>query len=385
MIKRKMSEFVIELASQFPVLTISGPRQSGKTTLARAAFPEYDYINLEHPVAREFAHSDPEGFLDKYSDRVIIDEFQRVPELSSYLQVHVDEQGRNGMYILTGSNQFEYMNTISQSLAGRTAILKLLPFSYSELYKNEIHNLNGFLQQGGYPGIFDRKIKPEIFYASYIETYLQRDVRQITNIKDLLQFENFLKLCAGRTAQILNYTSLSNDAGIDVKTVKKWLSVLQASFIIHLLPPYYNNFSKRIIKSPKLYFYDTGVVCNLLGITKAEYLENHPLRGEIFETFVFSGLIKSLYNLGRRSNLYYWRSTNNLEVDFLADRGGNLSAIEVKFNLTPQKALFKNLQALRELSDRISDCYLVYSGIEIDKRFNAGLIGYQNIDKINLL
>ena len=384
MIKRTITELALKLVDQYPVLTISGPRQSGKTTLAKAIFPEYDYVNLEHPAERDFAFNDPQGFLNKYSDKTIIDEFQRVPELTSYLQVHVDEQKKMGMYILTGSNQFEYMTNISQSLAGRTAILKLLPFSYSELFGNKEEDLMAFLQKGSYPVLYDREMEIEVFFTSYVETYLQRDVRQLINVRDLTQFENFLKLCAGRTGQILNYTGLSNDSGVDVRTIKQWLSVLQASFIIHLLPPYYNNWGKRIMKSPKLYFYDTGIVCNLLGISKPEYLAKHPLRGEIFETYVFSELVKSLYNQGRRSNLYYWRSSNNHEVDFIADRGTGLNIIEVKFNATPRKALFKNLRNMQKLSEQVDKSYLVYSGNLWEERYGSKLTGYQEVSRIEV-
>jgi len=383
MINRNMAGIVKKLSTQFPVITLSGPRQSGKTTLARYLFPDYNYVNLENPANREFAANDPEGFLKKYPDNVIIDEFQRVPDLASYLQVHIDEAGRKGMYILTGSNQFEYMNIISQSLAGRTAILKLLPFSYDELFSENFYDLNKILFQGSYPGLHDNQIEPEVFYSSYIETYLQRDVRLLVNVKDLSLFERFLKLCAGRTGQVVNYTSLANDAGIDVRTLKQWLSVLQASFIIHLLPPYYNNFNKRIMKSPKLFFFDTGLVCNLLGIRKDYQIDNHPLRGEIFETFIFSELLKSIYNQARRSNLYFWRDSNNLEIDFIADQGNSLIAIEVKFNATPRKALFKNLNTMQKLTDKITQKYLAYSGDLWEERYNSLLCGYQYISRIN--
>lgn len=371
-------------AEGFPVITITGPRQSGKSTLAKIAFPEYKYVSLEDPDIREFAINDPRQFIEENQEKVIIDEFQKAPQLTSYLQSHIDALNKPGMYILTGSNQFEFIGQVTQSLAGRTAIFRLLPFSYNEIYSiTEPENVYETMVKGFYPRIFDQKLDINIFYSSYFDTYIQRDVCSVQHVKDLMLFQNFVRLCAGRTGQLVNFTNFANELGVSYKTIKEWLSIMQASYIIHLLPPFHNNFNKRILKSPKIYFYDTGLVCYLLGINKPEQLKLHPLRGEIFETFIFSELIKSRFNNGRRSNLYFFRDSNGHEVDFIAETGSGLNAIEVKLNATPRKVLFKNLQYFNDLASNCNNSFLIYSGNDSSDRYNAHLTPYKYADNID--
>jgi uncharacterized protein len=386
LIKRELSNSINNSMHGFPVVTITGPRQSGKTTFAKMNFPDYEYVSLENPDSREYATSDPKDFIKRYSNKVIIDEFQRVPELSSYLQGHIDKINEPGMYILTGSNQFEYLHSVSQTLAGRTIILKLLPFSYNEIYSgsNKITDLNEVIVNGFYPRIFDQKLQYKDFYNSYFETYIQRDVRAIVNIHNLNDFQKFVRLCAGRTGQIVNLSNISNQVGVSHNTIKGWLSILQASFIIKLLYPYHKNFSKRILKSPKLYFLDTGLACNLIGISRKDQLDSHPLRGELFETYVFSELLKLKFNKGSVSNYYYFRDSHQNEIDFLIESGDGLIPIEVKLNSTPRKIHFKNINYFNKLTDNISKNYLIYSGVDNDHRYNCNIIGYQNIADVKI-
>lgn len=386
LIERELSKTLRQRIAGFPVITITGPRQSGKTTFARMNFPAYKYVTLESLDNRDHASSDPRDFLRKYPDKTIIDEFQKSSELTSYLQEHIDEVNRPGMYVLTGSNQFEYLKKVSQSLAGRTIILKLLPFNFQELYGNreEIPDLDEIIVNGWYPRIFDQKINYDDFYRSYFETYIQRDVREIMNLQNLNDFQRFTRLCAGRTGQIVNYSNLGNEIGVSYHTVKGWLSILQASFVIELLHPYHKNFSKRICKSSKLYFLDTGLACNLIGIRTAQQLQTHPLRGELFETFVFGELLKSKYNKSISSNLYYFRDSNNNEIDFLFESGSGLIPIEAKLNSTPRKIHFKNIEYFGKLAENVYKNYLVYSGLDNDQRFGCEIVGYPHIGDIEL-
>ncbi|MCF7918831.1 MAG: ATP-binding protein [Candidatus Cloacimonetes bacterium] len=384
LIKRKLMQRLQDTASGFPVLTITGPRQSGKSTLAKISFPDYKYLTLEDPDIREFAINDPRQFIRENPEYTIIDEFQKAPQLTSYLQGHIDAVNKPGMYILTGSNQFEYIGQVTQSLAGRTAIFRLLPFDYREIYQIEDKDVYEIMVKGFYPRIFDQNLDFNLFYSSYFDTYIQRDVRSLQHIRDLMVFQNFVKLCAGRTGQLLNLSSLSTEVGITHKTIKDWLSILQASYIIDLLPSYHKNFNKRILKSPKLYFLDTGLVCYLLGINNAQQLRTHPLRGEIFETFIFSELIKSRFHNGKRSNLSFFRDSNGKEIDFIAETGDGIKAIEVKLNATPGKKMFQNLHYFAELANDLKKSYLIYNGIEHSTRYNATLLGYSDIEKIEL-
>jgi len=381
LLKRELSDSITQRIKGFPVITITGPRQSGKTTFAKMNFPDYQYVSLESFDNRDHAANDPRDFIKQYSNKTIIDEFQRVPELTSYLQEHIDEINKPGMYILTGSNQFEYLRSVTQSLAGRTVILKLLPFNYSELYplNNENQNIYDIIVKGWYPRIFDQNLDYNEFYRSYFETYIQRDIRDVLQVKNLNDFRKFTQLCAGRTGQIINFSNLANEIGVSYHTIKGWLSILQASFIVELLQPYYQNYKKRIIKSSKMYFIDTGLACNLIGINSYDQLRVHPLRGELFETYVFSELLKSKYNKGTNNNFFYFRDSNNNEIDFLVESGYGLIPIEVKLNSTPRKIHLKNIEYFNDLAKNVYRNYLIYNGSDNLNRFNCNIVGFNNI------
>ncbi|NQV18112.1 MAG: ATP-binding protein [Armatimonadetes bacterium] len=379
MIKRECAAVLKKFSTFFPVVSVTGPRQSGKTTLVKDVFSEKEYVSLEHPEVRKHAENDPQDFLNQFPHGVIIDEVQRVPDLFSYIQIIVDENKEMGLYILTGSNQFEYMQNISQSLAGRISIIKLLPFSYLEIYNKRKIDRNEILVKGMYPAIFDRDIPATKFYPSYIETYLERDVRQIKNVTDLSVFHKFLELCAGRTGQILNRSSLSNECGVSQPTIEKWLTILEASYIIYRMPSYFKNIKKRIVKSPKLYFFDTGLVCNLLGIYTPQQLRNHPLRGEIFETFVVSELLKYRYHKGQRSNYYFYRDNHMNEVDVIIDTGYGPVPLEIKSGMTINDSFFKGLDFFRKLENRYKYSGLIYGGDRNFKYINHEIRDYSKV------
>lgn len=382
MITRDIQNLLKEMMRSFPVVTITGPRQSGKTTLVKQTYPDMDYVSLEELDTREHAEIDPRNFLSQFSNSVIIDEIQKVPSLLSYIQTLVDSEQKNGRFLLTGSNQFEYMSNISQSLAGRTGILKLLPFSYSEIYEDSYIPQNEVLYKGFYPRIFDQNIRPELFLSSYLETYVERDVRSITKVHDLMQFHRFLQLCAGRTGQILSFSNIGNDLGIDHKTVKEWISIALASYIVFLLPPYYNNYNKRIRKSPKLYFIDVGLATHLLGIQNSEQLRTHPLKGELFETFVVIEFLKKRYNQGKRSNLYYFRDNTGNEIDLIFETGLGPIPIEIKSAQTVNSDFFKGLNYFRKLDKNIERSILIM-GNDIKQKRNEHLVyGYPFIDEL---
>ena len=308
MIEREITDHLISSAEKYPVVTVTGPRQSGKTTLVKHVFKDKEYINLENPEEREFAQTDPKGFLNRIPDGAILDEIQRVPNLLSYIQVITDEKKREGMFILTGSQQFELLEFIDQSLAGRTALINLLPLSLSELKDYHIYsNINEVIYKGFYPRVFDRQLNPYQAYGDYYETYVERDLRKLINVKNLSQFQKFVKLCAGRIGQLLNLTAIGNDIGISHTTAREWLTILQTSFIIFLLEPFYRNIRKRLVKSPKIYFYDVGLAAYLLGIEEEFHLENHPLRGNLFENLVLMEILKYRFNNGKKSNLNFYR------------------------------------------------------------------------------
>ncbi len=380
--KRDVSFHLKRLYKQYPVLTITGPRQSGKTTLCRRLFNKLDYISLEDISNRAFAEDDPKEFLKKYNSGVIIDEIQRVPDLLSYIQTVVDQKSRNGLFVLTGSHQFELMESITQSLAGRTAIIKLLPFSYNEIYKNKKCTIEQVLYSGFYPRIFKEKLNPTEMYSFYTNTYLERDVRQILYIQDLKLFENFLKICAGRNGQVVNYSSISDDCGVDHKTVKKWLSTLEASFIIKLLNPYYKNLNKRVIKSSKLYFFDSGLVCYLLGIKNAKQLENHPLIGSIFESYIVSEIWKNYYNNIIPDNFYFFRDSRGREVDIIFDKVVSLSQLEIKKSSVINPSFFQTLEYLKTLNQPVDKSYLIYGGEDSYRRQNTEIISWRNVKSI---
>lgn len=378
MIKRQISDQIIETASQYPVVAVTGPRQSGKSTICRELFPNYAYANLENPETRQFAIEDPNGFLTQFSKPVILDEVQKVPDLFSFIMPLVDEHKKMGEFILSGSQNFHLQEAISQSLAGRCATLKLLPFSFRELHQKPNHDIFALEEEapnppdspgkpfdhifrGGYPPIYDRKIKPTNWYAQYTQSYLERDVRQLINIGDLETFERFLKLVAGRSGQILNMNSLACDTGVSPVTVKRWISLLTASYIIFLLKPHERNFNKRLIKSPKLYFYDTGLLCYLLGIRSAQNLEIHSQRGAIFETYIISELYKSAFNAGIEAPFYFWRDSQGNEIDLIIEDGEKLFPIEIKSGQTFSSSMLKSLNYWRNLNKSEAGM-LIYGG-----------------------
>ena len=363
MINRKLKEKLIEAAKGFPIISVIGPRQSGKTTLAKMTFPDYEYVSLENMDNRVFAQTDPRGFLKRYKSKVILDEVQRVPHLFSYMQEVVDEANQPGQYIITGSQNFLLLESITQSLAGRIAIFELLPFSMQEMNNSKILPLeiNELIFKGFYPRVYERDLSPLMWYQNYITTYLERDVRQVLNVKNISEFQKFLALCAGRCGQLISFSALANDCGVSVNTVKSWISILESSFVIYLLRPHSSNFNKRIIKSPKLYFYDTGLACSLLGIEKSEQVQTHYLRGALFENLIIIELLKRRYNLGKRSNLYFWRDKLGNEVDCILNFSDKLIPIEIKSAQTFDRSFIKNLEYYKKLSDS-KDLYLIYSG-----------------------
>lgn len=377
MIPRMLSEKLTELAKGFPVICLTGPRQSGKTTLVRSVFKDYPYVSLENIDTMTAAKEDPRRFLTPHQNSgLIIDEAQRVPELFSYLQGVVDSSGQMGRYILTGSQNFLLLEKITQSLAGRAGILHLMPFSAAEVERAGLlaPSLDEVLYKGMYPPLFDRQVSPADFYPSYIETYLERDVRAMKNIGDLALFRKFVLLCAGRAGQLLNLTSLGNEVGVDHKTIRAWLSVLEASFIVFQLRPYHRNWNKRVVKQPKLFFYDTGLLCSLLGLRKAADLATHHLRGSVYENYVIAEHIKQQYHSGIRPAAYFWRDQSGHEVDLIIEAGPDIKAVEVKSSETANPELFDGLRWFcGQTGLSASDCTLVYGGAEEQVR-SAGRV-----------
>ncbi len=392
MIERSLSTKIVSLARQFPVVTVTGPRQAGKTTMAKMVFTSHDYVSLEEPHEREFALSDPKGFLKRYKGGVILDEIQRVPDLLSYIQGIVDTEERPGRFILTGSQQFHLAAKVSQTLAGRTALVHLLPFSMDELngrptrdtwkfeapaerLENPAFNLETMLYKGFYPRIHDKGLPPQDWLAGYYQTYVERDVRDVSNIGNLEIFQRFVRLCAGRSGQILNLSSLAADSGISHTTASHWLSILQAGFIIHLLPPHFANFSKRLIKSSKLYFLDCGLLCYLLRIREPEDLAGHAMRGGIFETFVVAELFKSFANRGETPPIYFWRDRTGHEVDVVIDNGRELIPIEIKSGETVSNSFFDGLRYFISLgTPAATRGFLIQGGDELYSRENFSVI-----------
>lgn len=373
------------MTTRLPVIVITGPRQSGKTTLAKALFSEYDYVNLEFPDVRAQANDDPRLFLTAHKTGVVIDEVQRIPELFSYIQGIVDETGKNGRFILTGSQNFLLLERISQTLAGRAALFHLLPFSISEIGSSFPigDNFNQYAFTGTYPRIYDQQLQPTDWYPWYISSYIERDVRQIENVKDLNKFQTFLKLCAGRVGQLFNASALANELAVNYKTIQSWLSILEASFIIFLLPPFHKNYNKRLIKSPKIYFYDTGLICSLLGINSAEELNFHYLKGAIFESLVISEIKKYLANTNNRARLYFWRDSTGHEIDCIVETGMKVTAVEIKSSTTMNADFFRGLQYWQELTgDSAGNSVLVYGGTENQQWSKGQVIGWKNTYKI---
>jgi predicted AAA+ superfamily ATPase len=343
MIQRSITDKIRQMAEKMPVISITGPRQSGKTTVAKMCFPEYDYVNLENPDTLEEAKSDPRSFLTNFKQGLIIDEIQLMPELFSYIQTISDARNRVGEFILTGSQNFLLSEKISQSLAGRAFITHLLPFSFSELHGANLlpANYENCLFKGFYPRIYDHDIEPQMFYPSYIQTYVERDMRQIVNVSNLHLFQKFMRLAAGRIGQLLNYTNLANELGVDYKTVQSWLSILETSFVVFLLQPHYRNFTKRLVKTPKLYFYDAGLACNLLGIRRQEDLETHWAKGALFENMLIADLMKNFYHRAETPPLYFWRDNTGNEIDCLIDEGNLMKIVEIKSSQTVSTDFFK--------------------------------------------
>ncbi|MFH1379972.1 MAG: ATP-binding protein [bacterium] len=386
MITRDIAKQVLRLSKKYPVTAIMGPRQSGKTTLTRMIFPNKAYASLEDLETREFAQKDPRAFLSHYSKGCIIDEVQRVPSLLSYIQTYVDKYPKKtGLFILTGSQNILMLEGISQSLAGRIALFKLLPLSIAELShsKYKIKDLEDVLWNGMYPRLYNKKLKPHEIYPYYIQTYIERDVRLIKNITDLGAFHRFLKLCAGHIGQIVNVSSLGNDCGITHNTAKAWLSILESSYIIFLIQPHYKNFKKRLVKMPKLYFYDTGLACSLLGIHAKEQVSTHYLKGGLFESFVFSEMIKTRFNRGIEHQYYFWRDKTGNEIDCIYEKGATLIPVEIKSGKTINNYFFKGINFFNKLSGNSpKNSFLVYGGTNNQVRSSCTILSWKNIHEL---
>ena len=383
MIKREAEKELRVLSDQFKAIAIVGPRQSGKTTLARFIFPDLPYVNLENPDTRRYAMDDPRGFLTNYKTGAIFDEVQRTPEIFSYLQEILDETKTKGRFILTGSNNFLLQENITQSLAGRIAYLNLLPFSIDELVTNSDIDLNTLLFNGFYPPIYDQKLDSVRWYSNYIRTYIERDVRQIKNINNLNAFDRFIKLCAGRIGQLLNKNNIAIEAGVDNKTIDSWLGILESSYILYRLQPHHINYNKRIVKMPKLYFYDTGLACNLLGINNAGQLDTHYLKGNLFENFIISDFLKNKFNTNAPYNLFFWRDNVGHEIDLLIEDSNSLLPIEIKSGKTVHNEFFKNLRYWMKLTG-IEKGKVIYAGESSQKRSEGvEIVSWKDVSKLN--
>lgn len=387
MIERTLTSKIIALAQKFQVITLTGPRQSGKTTLVRAAFPALPYVSLEEPDIRQIALADPRGFLSNYPAGVILDEIQHTPDLFSYIQSIVDGS-RQAQFILTGSSNFLLMEKISQTLAGRTAVLRLLPFSIAELQPNvpPFEQYESLIFKGGYPRLYDRDIPPTDFYPSYIQTYVERDVRLVKNIGDVNAFIQFTQLCAGRIGQLLNYTALANDAGVSPNTAKAWLSVLESSYILYRLQPFHRNFNKRLVKSPKLYFYDTGLACSLLGLRDESQVNLHYMKGALFEDLVITEFVKRNFHCGEYHLPYFWQDRYGREIDCLLVEGENITPVEIKSGKTMTEGYFDNLGYWRQLTGRAEkQGYVVYGGDQSMQTSAGAFISWRHLERIKAL
>ncbi|MEA4979731.1 MAG: ATP-binding protein, partial [Petrimonas sp.] len=355
-IKRDIAAVMLEMHRYFPVITMTGPRQSGKTTLLRHVFDRFPYYSLENLDVRRFALNDPVGFLTQHPEGMILDEVQNAPDLLSYIQGMVDENTEK-RFVLSGSSQFSVIRQITQSLAGRTGVLELLPLSYGEVKKQaDEKELDNVLLTGFFPALYAGKNIPGLLYPSYVKTYLERDVRDLLQIKDMMQFQTFLRLCAGRIGSLFNAAELSGEVGVSANTIKSWLSVLQASYIITLLPPFYENTRKRLTKTPKLYFCDTGLACYLLGIETEQQLARDKMRGYLFENFIVMEAVKSRYNKGKESNLFFYRDSNGVEVDLILKNGSDYTAIEIKSSKTYHPDFETGIRSLSSLlKNRLTD------------------------------
>ena len=384
MIERILEKKLKQLVTKFPVVSVTGPRQSGKTTLLKNALKKYEYTNLEDPETRLFAEKDPRGFLSGH-DHLIIDEIQRVPELFSYIQVISDEKNNSGQFILSGSQSFLLSQHISQSLAGRIGILNLLPFSQIELNKAGIDSNapEKLILKGFYPRLYDKDIDPADFYPGYIQTYVERDVRLLQNVHNLNLFIRFMKLCAGRTGQLLNLSSLASDCGISVNTAKSWISLLETSFVIFLLQPDHVNFNKRLVKMPKLYFHDTGLACSLLEIQDIKQLESHYLKGGLFENFILSEFLKHRFNQGLANNCSFWRDNKGVEIDCVIHLPGKSLGIEIKSGKTFNTDFISNLQYWQKLfGKKMPELFLIYGGNSSRKALNTEILSWKDISSL---
>jgi len=398
MIARHLEAVLVKAASNYPVVSLTGPRQSGKTTLVRATFPEHEYISLEDIEQRTFATEDPRGFLGRFRGKVILDEVQRVPDLFSYIQTIVDQQQQTGQFILTGSQNFLLLDRISQTLAGRCSILHLLPFSRSELAGRPMMDMAGVgstiprpaqketgsdlfetMLTGGYPRIHDRNLDPQDWLRNYYQAYVERDVREVLNVDDIEAFGRFVHFCAGRCGQLVNMASLANDCGISHTTVRRWISTLETSFLVFLLRPHYRNFNKRLVKSPKFYFVDTGLLCYLLRIRDPDDLRMHASRGAIFESWVISEALKNFQHRGLDSDIHFWRDSAGHEIDLIIEQAGKLVPVEIKSGETFSAGFLDNLKYWRDLSGQgEAPAALVYGGEKSYRRNDVAVLSWRH-------
>jgi predicted AAA+ superfamily ATPase len=385
MIIKRVLETAIRLyRSKYPVIALTGPRQSGKTTLLKTLFSDYEYVSLENPDTRSFAETDPNGFLARYSEKVIFDEVQRVPALFSYIQTRVDEAPVMGRYILSGSQNFHLMQSITQSLAGRVAIFRLFPFDSQELNTAGLlaDNYLEMIVRGFYPAIYDREIPSRVFYSNYVQTYIQRDISELVAIKDTRLFQNFLGLCAARAGQLLNLNSLANECGISQPTAKSWLSVLETSYIVFQLHPFHRNFNKRIVKTPKIYFYDTGLLCHLLKISSPDQLLAHPIKGNLFENMMVAEYLKRINHENRFEDIWFWRDSAGHEIDLLIQDGQVTRLAEMKAGLTVMPDMFETLAWWEKISEQQNLVkMLVYGGNENQSRSAGAVVSWRDFGK----